>query len=143
MPVQIGSLRLPASLERLEEFRTFVLDCASEAGLPPAQHAKLELVIEEMLVNVISYAYPAPGEDGEIELGCSSDEGGFEISIRDWGSPFDPTVAPPPDLDQSIDERPIGGLGILFVKKMTDDLAYMRDGESNVLTMSFRIPDAA
>lgn len=129
------AIRLPAALDRLDDYRAFVVDSAVRASVPDALLGKLELVLEELLVNVISYAYP--DGDGEIEVACGLDGGSFTLAIRDWGPPFDPLGAEAPDLDADVDERPIGGLGIFFVKSMASDVAYARDGEANVLSLRF------
>jgi anti-sigma regulatory factor (Ser/Thr protein kinase) len=133
-----STLRLPAALDRLDQCREFVVGCAREAGLPDADTGKLELVLEELLVNVISHAYP--DGPGEVELHCRTGEGGFLLDIRDQGAPFDPLAASGPDLDAGVDERPIGGLGIFFVRQMADGLAYRREGDANVLTVRFALP---
>jgi len=132
------TLRLPATLDRLDQCREFVLDCAREAGLPEVQESKLELILEELLVNVINHAYP--DGPGDVELHCTADPDRFALDIRDWGTPFDPLSASAPDLDADVDERPIGGLGIFFVRQMADGLAYRHEDGANVLSVHFDLP---
>lgn len=136
-----ASLLLPAEMQRMDEYRAFVLDKADKAGLPEAMHGKLELILEELLVNVVSYAYP--DGDGEVQISCvDTGDGQFGLSIRDWGPAFDPLKdAREPDLEAGVDDRPIGGLGIFFVKEMSDGVTYERDGDANVLTILFNLPD--
>jgi len=129
-------LRLPASIESLESFRSFVLhemDCLDgfEELVP-----KVELALEEVLVNVISYAYPE-GE-GEIEIECLAESPeSLRITVKDWGGPFNPLDHAGPDLTADISSRKVGGLGVYLVKHMADRLAYeYRDG-ANVLTVWF------
>ncbi len=133
-----ATLRLPAALERLDDFRAFVVDEARRSAVPDAMLGKLELVLEELLVNVISYAYPEGG--GEIEVACGLDGGSFALGIRDWGPAFDPLQAGTPDLDADVDDRPIGGLGIFFVKSMASEVTYAREGEANALRLRFDLP---
>ncbi|WP_028587397.1 ATP-binding protein [Desulfocurvus vexinensis] len=134
----MATLRLPAALDRLDQYREFVLGCAREAALPADREGKLELILEELLVNVARYAYP--DGQGEVELCCGADPGRFVLVIRDWGPPFDPLAACTPDLDAGVDERPIGGLGIFFVRQMADGLAYRREDGANELTIHFDLP---
>ncbi len=131
------TLRLPAALDRLDQCREFAVGCAREAGLPEAALGKLELILEELLVNVANHAYRnGPDGRGDVELSCrATGGGGFLLDIRDWGVAFDPLAAGEPDLDADVDERPIGGLGIFFVRQMADELAYRREGDANVLTV--------
>ena len=133
-------LRLPARLDRLEEARNFVLGSARDLGLPGAVVGRVELVLEEALVNVIRYAYG--DQPGEVELICSLTPGfrggtRFLVEIRDSGPSFDPNQGPPPDLESSLEERRIGGLGIHLMRTMTDELAWERAEPHNVLRLGF------
>ena len=130
------TLRLPASMESFESFRSFVLrELASEKGLDGLV-PQVDLILEEVLVNAINYAYP-PGK-GEIEVECLA-EGPerFRLTVRDWGTPFNPLDRPDPDLSADIADRQVGGLGIYLVKQMASRLTYeYRDG-GNTLTIWF------
>jgi anti-sigma regulatory factor (Ser/Thr protein kinase) len=80
----------------------------------------LELALEELLVNVISYAYPE-NRPGIIEVGCGvCAERLFCFQIRDYDRPFDPLSLPPTDLSLDIEERPVGGLGIFLVRQVAE-----------------------
>ena len=92
------------------------------------------------MVNCVQYAY-AKGETGEISLSIQWDNEKHELTfeLRDKGVPFDPTAAPDPDTTLSAEERPIGGLGILLVRKLMDTVSYSRQSGQNVLTMRKKI----
>lgn len=138
----MDTLNLPAKIESLEVFRQFVLHRVEILDLPPEALMKLELVLEELLTNVIHYAYPQ-GE-GEMTLGCAvEDDCNVRVTIMDWGNPFDPLASKDPDLARNLDERQVGGLGIFLVRKMTDELHYERRGDCNVLTFSLRFPKSS
>lgn len=129
------TLSLSASLENLEFFlahvRSFVASCGVDAKLL----YPVELSLEEVLVNVISYAYPNQ-EKGNIEVSCSWDsQQGLVIQIMDYGTAFDPLERSDPDTGLSLDERQIGGLGIFLTKKMMDKVIYERHQGKNILTM--------
>lgn len=136
----MDTLRLPAKLEHLEKFRSYVLDKAENCGLAPDILFKIELVLEELLTNVIHYAYNVD-DNGDMEVGCSlADDSTFHLFIHDWGRPFDPLARQDPDITQGIDERGIGGLGIHLVRRMVDQITYQREAGSNVLNLYFHIP---
>jgi len=134
----MATLRLPATLDSLEPLRSFALDRAGAAGLATERLLKLELALEELLVNVMHYAYPQG--TGDVELECTASSGSFFVAIRDWGLAFDPLTKETPDLHENIADRPIGGLGIFFVREMSDAVCYERCGDCNVLTVSFARP---
>ena len=129
-------LRLPASMESFGSLRAFVLqELERQSGLEELA-PRVDLVMEEVLVNAINYAYPK-GE-GEIEVECLAEgPGKFRVMVKDWGVPFNPLDQAPPDLSMDISSRRIGGLGIYLVKQMAGRLTYeCRDG-GNVLTIWF------
>ncbi len=129
-------LRLPASMESFESFRSFVLQELERQGGLEELAPRVDLVMEEVLVNAINYAYPK-GE-GEIEVECIAEgPGSFRVTVRDWGIAFNPLEQAPPDLSADISSRRIGGLGIYLAKQMAGRLTYeCRDG-GNVLTIWF------
>jgi anti-sigma regulatory factor (Ser/Thr protein kinase) len=133
----VHSLRLPARLESLEPFGVFVLERLKQSHLPYGLALKIELALEEVLTNIIHYAYPQ-GE-GDILLECFVEgKRGFCLHIHDWGPPFNPLTRPATDISLDLTLRPIGGWGILLVRKMADELNYTRRDGKNVLTLCFR-----
>lgn len=131
------SLRIPATMESLERARLFVHKQAALLGVAPELAARLDLVVEELLVNVGSYAYPDGG--GDLEVDCVSDEdtGRFCLILRDWGVPFDPLARETPDIEADMDDRDPGGLGIFLVREMADHCAYRRTGDTNEFMACF------
>ena len=131
-------LVLPAELESLEAFQEFVREGARSASLPEEKLWRLELALEEALVNVFRYAYP-PGRSGPVEVGWSVEATGrLSVTIRDTGQPFDPLAREPPDLTSAIESRPEGGLGIYLLRQVTDGVAYRREEGMNQLTFHFQ-----
>jgi anti-sigma regulatory factor (Ser/Thr protein kinase) len=111
------------------------LDELFRAGGVPAEAAgELELIVEEVLVNIISYAYPAPG-DGRIYVDARVDPTEVRLVFRDSGAAFDPLARTAPDLDAVLDDRPIGGLGIFLTTELASHVGYERRDGSNVLTV--------
>ena len=134
------TLRLPANMESFESFRSFVLrEMERESGLEGLV-PQVDLVMEEVLVNAISYAYSQG--NGEIEVECVADgPGRLRLTVKDWGVPFNPLDRAAPELSMDISSRQVGGLGIYLVKQMASRLSYeYRDG-GNVLTLWFEKKD--
>lgn len=130
-------LRLPAQLASLERFREFVDQAARAANAGPEVLLKIELVLEELLVNHVSHAYGA-GE-GDSEVVCSCRPGFFCVEVVDEAAPFDPLQQAPPDLTLASGERPIGGLGIFMVRSVADEIHYRREAGRNVITVCFAL----
>lgn len=128
-------IKVPAKIERLREMVQLVADCARSQGFSKEKIGEIELMAEEVLVNVINYAYPK--KEGDVEVFCNTDaEDRLVVRISDNGVPFDPLAASRPDLSLDIKDRQIGGLGIFFVRQMADEVKYVRDGQRNILTLT-------
>lgn len=131
----MSKIRQPAKIENLQKFMQVVSDFAKAEGFTQKRIREVELATEEGLVNIFEHAYPE-GVDGEVEVRCEINEkSALIIEITDNGRPFDLQSAPDPDLSLDVSERKIGGLGILLIKKMADEVHYRRKGESNILTL--------
>ena len=128
-------LVLSAQLPSLETLITFVLDEARTQGMDAKKLNHLRLAAEELLVNIIRYAYPE--QTGDIEVTVTPlAEGGIEVEIMDSGKPFDPLSLPEPDIQTPLEQRKIGGLGIFLVRRLMDSVRYERRGNQNVITFS-------
>jgi len=135
MPEPSERLELPADMEHLPRFLEFLRGHIHDGRFDEATAGKLELAAEEMLMNVVSYAYP--GSSGTVSLVAGeNDAGDFFIEIGDHGVPFDPLAAPEADTTASIDNRAIGGLGIHFMRRVVDDARYRREDGRNILTLT-------
>ncbi|WP_028321174.1 ATP-binding protein [Desulfatiglans anilini] len=129
-----GRVTLPAALENLEDFKEFIVQNAEKAGLDPQKTMEMELAADEILTNIISYAYR--GTSGDITVTCGTDEEGrFVVETADAGEPFNPLLADMPDVSASLEQREIGGLGLFLVKKMVDETRYERRNARNILRL--------
>jgi serine/threonine-protein kinase RsbW len=130
---RLATLHLPAAMESLESFRSFVLrELGREKGLDGLA-SQVDLILEEVLVNAINYAYPLG--NGEIEVECMA-EGPemFRVAVGDWGVPLNPLDQPAPDPMTDIAKRRVGGLGIYLAKQMASRLIYeYRDGGNTLM----------
>ena len=128
------SNRLP-EIHRIAEL---VEDFGEAHGLPARAVFNLNLALDEVLTNVIEYGYPDAG-DHEIIIRLGLADGMVRAEVIDDGAAHDPTLREDPDITLSLDQRPIGGLGIFFAKRMMDRIEYVRDGNLNRLTLWRRI----
>jgi len=125
----------PAKFDQLDAIREFAAQAARDAGMDDSAIYAVELSMDEACSNVIEHAYEGI-EGGEIECTCDSDEKNLTIIIHDHGKSFDPSSIALPDLDSDLESRPLGGLGVFFMKKSMDELRFESLGEEgNVLTM--------
>jgi serine/threonine-protein kinase RsbW len=134
----VDRLRLPAKLSSLGGFREFVRSSAEKAGVGASLLMKIELVLEELLVNHAMHAYGPEGGDSEVVCFCR-EPGQFCLRVIDDGPHFNPLQQSTPDVTLPPQDRPVGGLGIFLVRSMTDELNYQRDGDRNVMTACFLI----
>ena len=126
-----------SKLENLELFMNEIRRCAASAGLSSSAAGRVELCVEEAVVNIMSYAYPAGA--GPFRLDCSNDGETLTITIEDRGVPFNMLERESPDLTLSASEREPGGLGIFLIKEFMDDVEHRREGDRNVLVLRKRI----
>lgn len=134
---QLCRIQLPAELGSLPLFMERVIECAGESGIGEHKVGAMELALEEAIVNIVKYSSEAP--ESVITVECQlNDENEFTIDIIDDGPEFDPLVRSTPDTSADIDNRPIGGLGIFFIREMTDGVSYARKADKNILTITMK-----
>jgi sigma-B regulation protein RsbU (phosphoserine phosphatase) len=95
---------------------------------------KVNVAVEEAVVNVMKYAYP-PGHRGDVTIEAASNDVRLKFTIIDSGMPFDPTVQAEVDTTLSAKERKVGGLGIHIIRQNMDSMNYERMNNLNVLTL--------
>jgi len=119
---------LPAMLKWIrEKLKGFPLT-ASEKN-------KLEVACEEILVNIIHYAYE--NKEGSLEIQWKEKEGFFSLVFIDHGIPFNPLKNQKPVIKSlSVEAKEIGGLGIYFIKNFVDKVDYTFLDGANILTIS-------
>jgi anti-sigma regulatory factor (Ser/Thr protein kinase) len=117
-----------------------------DAGAAAPEAMQLRLVAEEIVTNIARCAWPE-GEARQfaVELVVEAHSGGLHVRMTtvDDGVPFDPTTQPPPDTEAGLDERQVGGLGMLLVREMTDGQHYAREGGQNRFSVERLFPRAA
>jgi anti-sigma regulatory factor (Ser/Thr protein kinase) len=127
--------KMPARVESLHDLVTFITDEAKKKGFSEDARHRIELVLEEALVNVFVHGYTQ--HQGQVEVRClDSDNSSLTIEIIDTGVSFNPLSLADPDLQPDLTTRKIGGMGVFLIRKMTDGVAYRREGNNNILTMT-------
>jgi serine/threonine-protein kinase RsbW len=132
------SLELKAELNALEALFVFLEQGCAALQVPLEVQRALELSADEAVTNVINYAYPE-GLPGPLHLRLYKNAGEVVLTIEDQGKPFDETEVPDPDLDASIEERHVGGLGVFLMHKMMDRVERSRNGNTNRLVLAKKI----
>jgi anti-sigma regulatory factor (Ser/Thr protein kinase) len=132
------SVTLVTRRDEISRLGRLVDEFAAAHGVTEDDVAAVHLALDEIVVNVIRYGHDDGGEH-PILVVLTLDRPALTIRVEDDGRPFNPLEAPAPDLTLSLEERPIGGLGIHMVKMSMDEVAYRRDGDRNVLTMTKRV----
>ena len=127
-------ITLPNDVQATTELGMFVDEVCENVGFDMSTTFKLNLAIEEAVVNVMSYAYPA-GTKGDVDIDAEADDEQLKFVISDSGTPFDPTQKGEVDTTLSAEERGIGGLGIHLIRQIMDTINYERVDGKNVLTL--------
>ncbi len=128
-------LECTATVENLTLVTEFVEERADRFGLEAKKKFGALIAVEEAFVNICSHAYPEVV--GAVELSCGADGAVFVLEVADMGSPFDVLSLPDPDTTLDIMEREIGGLGVHFIRKLSDSVSYRRENGRNILRMEF------
>ena len=132
---KVEELEIEAKVENLTRVLGFIDDHLERRGCSMKAQTQLDIAVEEVFVNIASYAYGgAPGR-AVIQLRETHDPEGVSITFIDEGVPYDPLAKPDPDVTLAAEDRPIGGLGIFMVKKTMDDMVYEYKNQRNMLTL--------
>ena len=136
------SLTLVNDLKRVPRLNAFIDEVCEANGFDMATIMQLNLAIEEAVVNVMNYAYPA-GSKGDITIETKSNGKEMTFIISDTGKPFDPTAKPEVDTTLSAEDRAIGGLGIHLIRQIMDRINYERANGHNILTLIKKLNNPA
>ena len=128
------SLMLNCDINRIPELNEFIRSIAERLEMDPTMTGQVQLAVEEAVVNVMQYAYPE-GKKGFVTIKAMSDGHELRLVVIDSGTAFDPTRKEKADITLSVEDRPIGGLGIFLVRELMDSINYERADGRNILMM--------
>ena len=117
----------------------FVAAFVKEEGIAADDAARILILLEELLTNLVKYGYVDCAEPGVAEIVLVLNGGQLEIEFIDDGCAFDPLAVPLPNLDQALEERAIGGLGLHLLRSLADVVRYERRNNKNVIRLSRNI----
>ena len=132
------SVQLKNNISEIERLSQIVTEFGERHHLPPKVLFEVNLALEEILANIISYGYEA-NDEHQIVVTISLKNGELTAEVEDDGRPFNPLEAPEPDISRPLEERPVGGLGIHLVRSLMDGLEYRRQQGKNLLVMKKKV----
>jgi len=140
----LASLTLNPGPNAVSQALDWLEAVGEQAQWPMRTTFKLSLCLDEALSNIVMYGFkdtPADAGEGNIRLSVHKDEQHILLDIIDNGTPFDPTLKMPRELDSSVEDAEIGGHGLRLMRHYLLDIKYHRMGEENHLRMTAK-PEA-
>jgi serine/threonine-protein kinase RsbW len=138
------SMRIDRAIVEIERVSAWLEAFAVSAGVPQAMTADMLVAMDEVLNNIIRHGSRAgEGGSGTIQLDLRIGSQRMELTVTDDGQAFDPTLVAPPRTGRSPGEERLGGVGLLFVQSLTDEIRYSRLNGCNRLILCKRLPAPA
>ena len=131
------TLNLNNKVSEITKLNAFVKSATAALNMESGLANKIKLAVEEAVTNIIDYAYQN-GTEGNISVTIEADESRIRFILTDSGAEFDPTGVSKADTTLTVEERPIGGLGVFLVRNLMDSINYERVDGKNVLRMEKR-----
>jgi anti-sigma regulatory factor (Ser/Thr protein kinase) len=131
-------LTLKNDFDELTRLAEALTEFCGRHGVPDESRITLNVALEEIVTNIISYAFDGARERSiDLELGLR--DGSLRAIVADDGIAYNPLQHALPDVTLPLEKRRIGGLGIVLITRLVDDVTYERTGGRNVLTISKRV----
>jgi len=118
-------LKVTSKIDNLPVIMDFVNEKLMKFRADPATIFHVQLAVDEASTNIIKYAYGEKEGLLKLVLELNGDE--LIITLINWGKPFDPASIAPPDLNVTLEDRKIGGLGMYFIRELMDEVSYSFD----------------
>ena len=128
-------LRIRNRVSELDALAAGLEKFCLSGGMSPDEFSEIRLAVEEAVSNTIRHGYD-DDRPHEIIVRAAVDGGRLKLEIEDDAKAFDPLAAPMPDLTLPVEEKPIGGLGLLLVRTVADSVEYKREGNRNLLRLA-------
>ena len=132
MDQQFGMI-IGSDIAEIPEVSAWLEEVMLGSGFTEETILDTQLAVEEAITNVIVHGYKEPG--GEVVITCHVNSDRVEVEIADTAPRFDPLSMPEPDLDGSIEERRIGGLGVFLIRQVMDGVSYRYENGKNILVL--------
>ena len=129
------SITVPAIDEDPSPVIDFVEEELASHDCPSRVLFQIEVAIEEIFVNIVSYAGLSESDGVEVRCEVLEDPLRVVVQFLDGGVPFDPLAKADPDTSVEATVEREGGLGIFMVKEMMDDVSYAYENGKNTLTI--------
>jgi len=129
----MSELEVPAAREQLDKVQEFIQNYMEVSGFSMKQQGQVALCVEEIFVNIANYAYLPSKGMARILIAFDKPTGLLKITFIDKGQPYNPLTHKDPDIHASAKDRRIGGLGILLVKRIADEVLYENKDNMNIL----------
>ena len=128
-------LVIAADRNNLLKVQSFIDEQLEDAGCPMLTQIAIDVAVEELFVNIASYAYDQEIGVAVVQVEMLDDPLSVEITFIDNGKQYDPLAKPDPDITLAAKERKKGGLGIYMVKNSMDDMRYEYKEGKNILSI--------
>lgn len=129
-------------LSEIQKLRLELERFSQACGLPSRTLFELNLILEEVVANVISYAYEGT-QSHEIVVEAHFQDDELVLEIEDDGRPFNPLQGPAPDFESPLERRKVGGLGMHLVREFTNNIEYGREDGKNRLVLRKKIRESS
>ena len=134
MVLQEYIFELKNELSELKALNQYLNIWGGDIGLPPDSILRINICIDELFTNIVSYGFEDNVEH-YVKFTLKGDNEFVIINIEDDGVPFNPLEKIDPDFPENVESAKIGGLGILIIRKLMDNISYERRQGKNTLTM--------
>ncbi len=131
----MNKLVVPAEIDKLDDVIAFVDTSLEGHEYSDKTLMEIEIAVEEIFVNIASYAYPPEEGQVTVETEISGEPKILIARFTDSGTKYDPLEKEDPDTGLSVEDTPIGGLGIFITKESMDDVIYEYKDNKNILTI--------
>jgi len=129
------AIQIPNKIPEIERVCDAIAEFSRKHAVSDKIIFTLHLALDEILTNIISYGY-SDTEEHIIDIRYSLQQDFLKLEITDDSNPYDPSNAPEPDINASLENRKIGGLGIYLIKNMMDDIKYSSENGKNTLVLT-------
>jgi len=127
-------LVIDSTIEKIPEISALLGEEMQTFGFGSEIILDIQLAVEEAITNVINHGYKKTG--GEIIISSKISPERIEVQIMDTAPQFNPLSVPEPDLDSTIDDRNVGGLGIFLIRQVMDEVSYRYEDGKNILSLT-------